>query len=135
MRVELPRPVLIYDGACAFCRRWVKRWKDRTGRRVLYVPLQAPLLLPILGINRKQARRSIQIVDTCGVRYEGARAVYRALTRAPELRTVARIARLPPLIWVSEWIYRRIAHHRTLAGRIDRLLFGSETAPLHMAFV
>ncbi|HXS83566.1 MAG TPA: thiol-disulfide oxidoreductase, partial [Methylomirabilota bacterium] len=30
------RPVLIYDGDCGFCRRWVERWRGATGDAVDY---------------------------------------------------------------------------------------------------
>ena len=38
----LPRkkPLLIYDGECGFCRRWVHHLSRRTSRRVDYAPFQ-----------------------------------------------------------------------------------------------
>jgi len=34
-------PLLIYDGDCSFCMRWIHRWRLITGSRVSYVPYQA----------------------------------------------------------------------------------------------
>jgi lipase maturation factor 1 len=39
-RVAVPpaRPLLLFDGKCAFCRVWIARWKAMTGDRVDYAP-------------------------------------------------------------------------------------------------
>jgi predicted DCC family thiol-disulfide oxidoreductase YuxK len=123
-------PLLIYDAECAFCRRAVARWRARTGERVRYVPLQNARLLRRLGIPKARAERSLQLIEPSGRTYEGARAVFAALRRAPGLRLLSLVGRLPVVRTLAEWIYRRIARHRTLAERVDRWLFGdSLSAP------
>ena len=109
------RPVLLFDGKCAFCRRWVERWRARTGDAVIYR-------------RSRRARRAVQLIDSDGKRYEGAEAVFRALSRAPRLRLVAAIGRWPVVRWFAARTYRFIAAHRTLAARVDRMLFGRSTA-------
>jgi predicted DCC family thiol-disulfide oxidoreductase YuxK len=121
------RPLMIYDADCAFCRRWVERWRARTGPAVVYRPLQHPGLRGRLKIPRRSARRAVQLVDH-GKRHEGADAVFRALARAPRMRTIARIGGLPIVRSVARKVYRLIAGHRSAAGRVDRLLFGNATA-------
>ncbi|MCZ6572672.1 MAG: dual specificity protein phosphatase family protein, partial [Planctomycetota bacterium] len=37
---EREPPLLVFDGDCGFCRRWVERWKRETGDRVAYTPYQ-----------------------------------------------------------------------------------------------
>jgi len=32
----MKRPVMIYDGDCHFCTRWIARWRAITGDRVVY---------------------------------------------------------------------------------------------------
>jgi lipase maturation factor 1 len=117
------KPVLVYDGACEFCRRWIERWRTRTADRVDYLPLQKPGVLRRLGISRSDALRSVQLVTPDGNRYSGAEAVFRTLEYAPELRTLARVGRLPVLRQIAEVVYRQIAKRRPLAARIDRWLF------------
>jgi predicted DCC family thiol-disulfide oxidoreductase YuxK len=121
------RPLMIYDGDCAFCRRWVERWRSRTGDAVAFRPLQRRGFLGRLAVPRKAARRGAQLVDQ-GKRYEGADAVFRSLARAPRMRLIARIGRWPILRWFARRAYRFIATHRTAAGRVDRLVFGPSTA-------
>ncbi len=123
------KPVLVYDGDCGFCGRWVARWQARTGARVDYVPLQAPGVLARLGIPLAAARRSVQLAMPDGRRYEGAAAVCRLLLLAPGRHVLARIGLLPVVSWFVEWFYRLVARHRVLASRIDRRLFSRRTAP------
>lgn len=128
------KPLLIYDGECKFCQAWIARWRARTGDRIDYAPLH-PTLLRRLGVPLSAALRSVQLVTPDGKRYEGAAAVFRALGEAPGLRLVTRVARVLPARWIAEWIYRRVARHRGLAARIDRVLFGGSTAPPTTAHV
>jgi len=116
---------MIYDADCAFCRRWVERWRARTGDAVVYRPLQHPGLRGRIKVPRRAARRAVQLLDH-GKRHEGADAVFRALARAPRMRTIARLGGLPIVRWVARKVYRLIAGHRSAAGRVDRLLFGSD---------
>ena len=127
--MDHPRPVLVYDGACAFCRRWVARWQARTGDRVDYLPLQRGRELRRLGVSPSAARRRVQLVTPAGARYEGAEAVVRALEHAPELRIAARLGRLPVIRWIAARVYQSIAAHRRLTDVVDRALFGTSTLP------
>ena len=34
------KPLLIWDGDCDFCRKWVDRWRHVTRDRVDYAPYQ-----------------------------------------------------------------------------------------------
>ncbi len=36
----LSKPIMVYDGDCTFCRRWIARWKKLTGSAVQYAPSQ-----------------------------------------------------------------------------------------------
>lgn len=114
--------MLVYDGDCRFCGRWVARWQARTGARVDYVPLQQPGVLVRLGIPLASARRSVQLVLPDGRRYEGAEAVFRVVLFAPGRHLLARIGLLPVVRWIAERFYRLVANHRALASRVDRLL-------------
>jgi predicted DCC family thiol-disulfide oxidoreductase YuxK len=123
------KPVLVYDAACEFCRRWVARSQARTGDRVAYLPLQGRHVLSRFGIPRADALRASQLVLPDGRRYAGAEAVFRALEHAPEVRGLARAGRLPVVRRIAELVYRQVASHRALAARLDRLLFGRSTVP------
>jgi lipase maturation factor 1 len=125
----LDKPLLIYDAECAFCTRWVARWRARTGDRIEYLPLQQPGLLRRLGVPLSAALRSAQLVTPSGTRYEGAGAVFRALGHAPGLGFLTRLARLAPARWTADRIYFWITRHRRLAAGIDHVIFRRPIAP------
>ena len=117
-----PRPVLIYDATCAFCRKWIARWHARTDDRVDYVPLQRADVLRRLQVPTSSAARAVQLVMPDGRRYEGAEAIFRALEHAPGLRLASRLGRLPVLRWIAARVYRWIASHRIFAAQVERIL-------------
>src|SRR5437868_1381149 len=116
------RPLLVYDGDCGFCGRWIERWRSRTGDRVRYLPFARAGLATRRLIPRAAAKRSVQLVEPAGRVSTGAMAVFRALRRAPGLRLLTWIGRLPIVRNIAEWVYQRVANHRRTLSRVDRLL-------------
>lgn len=47
------RPIMIWDGECGFCARWIKRWERITGDKIQYVQYQ---FLATQKINPEQSR-------------------------------------------------------------------------------
>src|SRR6266566_2528792 len=75
-------PLLIFDGDCAFCRRWIERWRQLTRDRVAYAPSQeAAPRFP--EIPPEAFRRAVQLVLPSGEVLEGAAAVFATLAWAP----------------------------------------------------
>ncbi len=97
------RPLLIYDGECGFCRRWIDRWKRKSGDRIDYRPSQEVDEFPELP--REQFQESVVLIETDGAVYSGAEAVFRSLGREW-------LYRLPSVAPVSEWAYRLVARNR-----------------------
>ena len=66
------RPVLIYDGDCGFCRRWVERWRGVTGDAVEYATSEdaAPALHPtpaepaVAVVDQDRARVHVQCLSS-----------------------------------------------------------------------
>jgi lipase maturation factor 1 len=108
------KPVMIYDGDCHFCSRWIHRWQQSAGDHLDYLPFQDPSVAALFPeVPRGRFEAAVQLVDTDGCVYGGAEAVFRARAHDP------RYARL--LDWyershlfarVAEWGYRRVARHR-----------------------
>ncbi|OFZ18148.1 MAG: hypothetical protein A2X94_03265 [Bdellovibrionales bacterium GWB1_55_8] len=104
--------MLIYDGECGFCIRWVARWRALTGTQVTYRPFQEPGILERYGIPRSAAERAVQLIEPTGQKFEGAEAALRALSYARGLRWLAAAARTPLLRPILEYTYGFIARHR-----------------------
>ena len=73
-----PKPLLIWNGECHFCRRWVKRWDETTGGAVDYIPFQE--IGDRFGeIPLPEFERAATLIERDGAVYSGAQAVFRAL--------------------------------------------------------
>src|SRR2546430_2176328 len=72
-----PKPLMIFDGDCQFCRTWISRWQQLTGNQVDYVPFQDPIITEKFGeIPRERFEASVQLIDLDGTVYDGAEAVF-----------------------------------------------------------
>ena len=125
-RVAQPpaKPLLIYDGLCGFCRRWIERWKGETGDAVDYAPSQE-VAARFPEIPAEVFARSVQLVLPTGVVLEGAEAVFQSLAIAPSGGLALHLYRsVPGFAAASEWAYDRVARHRDAASTLTRLLWG-----------
>ncbi|MBZ4417966.1 lipase maturation factor family protein [Myxococcus sp. RHST-1-4] len=124
------RPLVLFDGDCGFCRRWVARWRLSTEGRVRFVPGRWWHRW-LLGIREADMRRAMQLVEPSGRVSRGAEAVFRALAWSPRrgTRMAARLGLLPGVLHVARGVYAVIAHNRRGASRVDRWLFGRAVVP------
>ena len=112
------KPLLVYDGDCSFCRKWMVRWRRLIGDRVDYAPFQQVAeRFPEIPVERFRHAVHLRLADgrwTCG-----AEAVFLSLSHAPGLGALRWMyERVPGCAALSEWCYRFVARHR--AG-FDRL--------------
>lgn len=113
---------MVYDGACGFCRYWIRVWARLTGPRVEYIASQ-DLGGRFPEIPPSAYDRAVQLIEPDGRVYAAAHAVLRALQEAPGYRLGYRLyCRVPPMAWLAERIYALIATHRQEASRWTRLL-------------
>lgn len=106
------RPVLVFDGDCAFCttsvvfaERWLRPHCDVT-------PWQRGDL-PSLGVDRQRAEYEVLWVTPVGKVYGGAQAVTKLLLGSGGGWTVlGGLLCLPPLRWAAHWAYRLVANNR-----------------------
>jgi predicted DCC family thiol-disulfide oxidoreductase YuxK len=109
-----PKPLLIFDGNCGFCRDWVRRWQALTGDRVVYAPSQeAGGRFP--EIPPETYDRAVQFISPEGDVSAAAEAVFRVLSYAPRRAWLLWLYRsVPGVALLSEWFYGFIARHRGL---------------------
>ncbi|MFE6775788.1 thiol-disulfide oxidoreductase DCC family protein [Streptomyces sp. NPDC057702] len=106
------RPVLIYDGDCAFCTRCVTFAERRVRPRCEVLPSQFADLAG-LGTTRARAEREVLWVTPSGAVYGGVRAIAKALLSAGGgWAPLGALLNLPPLRWVGHAVYRLVANHR-----------------------
>jgi lipase maturation factor 1 len=116
-----PKPLMVYDGNCNFCKHWIGRWRKLTGDAVDYLPFQdsqIPARFP--EIPREQFETSVQFIETGGEVYHGAEAVFRSLAKNPKRqRFLIWYKKFPLFAKISEMAYRFVARHRELFSRLS----------------
>lgn len=116
-----PRHLLLWDGACGFCRRAVERIRRRDlHHRFEIIPYQEAPAPPMTPELASACRRAVHVITTDGRVLGAGRASLFVLgeTGHPVL---ARILALPPLVWLVELGYILVARNRS---RLSRLLNG-----------
>ncbi|HXT01567.1 MAG TPA: lipase maturation factor family protein [Elusimicrobiota bacterium] len=125
----MSKPVLLYDGDCGFCRRWIERWREMTGGRVDYEPSKAagPRFPKLKAEDLAEA---VYLVEPGGRVSRGAEAVARSLAYAGGFHRAWRplYENVPPLRAASEAAYRFVARRRPFFSRLTRLLWGESPA-------
>ncbi len=114
LRFEPAKPVLLFDGACAFCRRRVDGLRARVGDAVAFEPYQRASWS---GIPEADLAREVHFVDGNGEVSKGAEAILRA--RAAARRGSALLwmyRRLPGFAAISEAVYAWVARRRGRLG-------------------
>lgn len=124
------KPLLIYDGECRFCCRWIAAWKAITGDRVDYETSQSaasrfPQIPPM------EFQRSVQWIGNDGAICSGAEAVFSALATATWSGRMALTLyrRVPVLSRVAEALYQAVATHREIFSWVTRMLWGNDVRP------
>ncbi|HLI30874.1 MAG TPA: lipase maturation factor family protein [Terriglobia bacterium] len=129
MTGSLPKPLLIYDGDCSFCRFSVDYWRKLTGDRVDYAPFQqAAANFP--QIPAEQFRQAVKLIQPDGSASNAAEAVFRVLACAPGYAWLLWLyLRMPGFASASELAYRLVANHRNFFDRLRIIFWGRSAEP------
>jgi lipase maturation factor 1 len=124
-----PNPLLIWDGDCHFCRRWIERWKEITYGEVDYETSQE-IGERFSEIPKEQFQRSVILIEPDGAVFFGAQAVFRSLRRRSSKRWLSwSYNHVPGFAGISEGLYKLIAANRRFASGVTRLLWGNDVRP------
>jgi predicted DCC family thiol-disulfide oxidoreductase YuxK len=105
------RPVLLYDGDCAFCT-WCVRVLERIGPDAEMVAWQFTDLAE-LGITEEQATDAVQLVQIDGTVRSGHEAIAAMLNTAGRIwKIIGRMVLLPGISWTAAKVYRLAADNR-----------------------
>jgi predicted DCC family thiol-disulfide oxidoreductase YuxK len=130
-RVSNPplRPLMIWDGECHFCRRWIERWREMTAGDVDYATYQeAADRFPEIPLE--VFKRAIIFIEPDGETFFAAQAVYRSLACRFSRKWLAwSYDRMPGFAAISEIGYSFIARHRKFGSTVTRLFWGEDVRP------
>ena len=124
-----PKPVLIWDGECHFCRLWIERWQQITAGKVDYLTYhKAAHQFPEIPID--QFERAMVLIEPDGKTFVAAEAVYRSWRYRSSRRWLAwSYYHVPGFGAVSETAYKFIARQRGLNSTFTGLLWGKDVRP------
>src|SRR6267143_4726254 len=124
-----PRPLMIWDGECHFCKRWIERWRDITAGKVDYATYQeAVARFPEIPVE--QFKRAVAFIEPDGEAFFAAEAVYRSLRYRSSRKWLAwSYDHVPGFAAISETAYKFIAHNRNVGSTVTRLLWGKDVRP------
>jgi predicted DCC family thiol-disulfide oxidoreductase YuxK len=117
-------PLLVFDGDCGFCRRWVRRWRAITGDRAEYRPYQEAAE-QFAEIGEGRFRAAAWLIEPGGRATSGARAVLRLHALAGDMRWPSWLyEHVPGFATAAEAVYDLVARNRGAADRATTLLWG-----------
>ena len=124
-----PKPLMIWDGECHFCKRWIERWREVTAGKVDYATYQeAAARFPEIPVE--QFQRAVAFIEPDGGAFFAAEAVYRSLRYRSSRKWLAwSYDHIPGFAGISETAYKFIARHRSLGSTFTRLLWGKDVRP------
>ena len=124
-----PKPLMIWDGECHFCRLWIERWREITRGEVEYATYQE-VAEKFPEISRTEFQRAVAYIDREGKVFFAAEAVYRSLRCRSSRKWLAwSYDHVPGFAPGSEAVYKFIARHRNFGSAITRLLWGDDVRP------
>jgi predicted DCC family thiol-disulfide oxidoreductase YuxK len=131
LRVTHPpaRPLMIWDGECHFCKRWIERWREITAGQIDYATYQeAAGRFPEIPLE--QFKRAIAFVEPDGKTFFAAEAVYRSLACRSSRKWMAwSYDHVLGFAAISEIGYGFIARHRNVGSMITRFFWGEDVRP------
>jgi len=121
----LERPLLVYDGDCGFCLRWIERWRRRSGEHVDFAPYQE-VGARFPEVSTEEFRRSVWLFEPGGRRSRAAEAALRTAAAAPGAGRLGwwLYRFVPGVRPCLEGAYAWVAAHRAGLLRVERLLVG-----------
>lgn len=114
----LTGPVLVYDGDCGFCRRWVDRLRrmDREGRILCVAAAERDQVAGLPDLDPVALARAMHLVLPDGAVRTGARAVPVILRLLPRWRWGTWVFAVPGVPWVADRVYEWVATRRHRFG-------------------
>ena len=106
------KPLIIYDGECDFCRKWIGRCRKLTGERIEYASVrETRARFP--EIPESDFAGAVQLVLTNGAVLSGAAAAFKTLAVSGRGTWLFRLyVSMPIFAAASDALYRFIARRR-----------------------
>jgi len=132
---NLAKPLLLYDGECRFCCKWIARWEE-TGKGVIdFAPSQSGAG-EAFGFPASEPLEAVKLIEGEGSILSGAAAVFRLMSLSGN-GMGSEVGSDNSILWgiyqdfgmfraLTEWGYRLVAEHRSFFAMLTTLLWGRD---------
>jgi len=121
---KVEEPLLIFDGDCAFCRKWVLYWQSLANGQFEIAPSQA-VAARFPEIPPAEFENAVYFVEPGGKVTRAAEAVFRSLSYSPAQKSWRWLyENLPGFDKISEWLYALVAKNRVFFSRLTYFFWG-----------
>ena len=118
------KPILVYDGDCGFCKKWIDRWNEITQDAVDYAPYQS-IQNQFPQISLKEFQSAVQLVEPNGAISSGAEAVFRTLSYSKRHRWLLEFyLKFPSVKPIADVFYKLVATHRSFFSKLTKWFWG-----------
>jgi predicted DCC family thiol-disulfide oxidoreductase YuxK len=116
------RGIVLYDGQCGFCSRWVKYWTKTLSRHGFDIaPLDTPWVTEKLAMSREELLTDIRLLTPEGLIISGAEVYLYVTRRIWWAWPFYAIFSLPVFNWMIHSGYRWFARNRYCVSNACRL--------------
>lgn len=126
------KPLLIWDGACGFCKYWYLHLKSKIGDRMDYAPYQ-DAHQRFHDIPYKEFQKASRLIESNGTVYTGPDSLYRSMLYLPQPRPLWHKLYVKNRFFnrLSDVGYDWISKHRPQLYRVTVRLFGKNPVSQH----
>jgi predicted DCC family thiol-disulfide oxidoreductase YuxK len=121
------RPLLVYDGDCQFCSRWIVRWQQSLNGKVDVESYQSAATRFAEDLPLECFQSAIRLIEPDGNVFGGAEAVFRALDHGSGgSKSYWCYQHFPGFGLFARAVYRVVAAHRGLASLLTTAFLGKQ---------
>lgn len=111
------KPILLWDGNCSFCIRWIQRWRKITQNTIDDHPYQEALP-DHPEVTEADCKEAIQLIMPDGHIYQAAHALLQSFAISGKGKKLLKLYHRSPLFrHIAESSYRFIARNRSWLPR------------------
>ena len=119
------KPILVWDGACGFCKYWITRWEKISEGKIIFTPYQeAATQFP--DIPLKEFKKASRLITTKGTVHGGPDSAYMSYYIAnPNSKWHSWYQNIGWFRNLSDHGYNFIAKHRSFFFKLTKAMLGS----------
>lgn len=124
-----PKPLLVWDGDCGFCKYWKTRWQLKTGNKITFKTYQE-VAKNFPDIPLKEFKKSSKLIEPDGKIYNGPDSAYKSIYYSGTQIWHNWYKKNKIFQKLSDHGYNHIAKNRSFYFKVTRFLFGSNPSAI-----